>query len=49
MALDDLPWEMRLERLKDLNQSRDLGDNNPHIFVRIFNDRFDKCTPWKIP
>ena len=52
MALDDLPWETRLERLKDPEtKSAILSEDNinPHIFVRIFNDRFDKMYPMEDP
>ena len=52
MALDDLPWETRLERLKDPETKAAIlsEDNiNPHIFVRIFNDRFDKMYPMEDP
>ena len=52
MALDDLPWETRLERLRDPETKAAIlsEDNiNPHIFVRIFNDRFDKMYPMEDP
>ena len=52
MVLDDLPWETRLERLKDPETKAAIlsEDNiNPHIFVRIFNDRFDKMYPMEDP
>ena len=52
MALDDLPWETRLERLKDPEtKSAILSEDNinPHIFVRIFKDRFDKMYPMEDP
>jgi N-acyl-D-amino-acid deacylase len=52
MALDDLPWETRLERLKDPETKAAIlsEDNiNPHIFVRIFSDRFDKMYPMEDP
>ena len=52
MALDDLPWETRLERLGDPETKAAIlsEDNiNPHIFVRIFNDRFDKMYPMEDP
>ena len=52
MALDDLPWETRLERLRDPKTKAAIlsEDNiNPHIFVRIFNDRFDKMYPMEDP
>ena len=52
MALDDLPWKTRLERLRDPETKTAIlsEDNiNPHIFVRIFNDRFDKMYPMEDP
>ena len=52
MALDDMPWETRLERLRDPETKAAIlsEDNiNPHIFVRIFNDRFDKMYPMEDP
>ena len=52
MALDDLPWEERLTRLADPEtKAKILGEENinPHIFVRIFNDRFDKMYPMEDP
>jgi N-acyl-D-amino-acid deacylase len=52
MALDDLPWEERLARLADPDlKAKILGEENinPHIFVRIFNNRFDKMYPMEDP
>jgi len=45
LALDALPLPEKLERLKDPEtKARILGEQNvnPHIFVMIFNDRFER-------
>lgn len=45
MALQDLSWDERVEKLRDPDiKAKILSEDNenPHIFVRIFNDRFDK-------
>ena len=45
LALEDLPLEEKLDRLKDPELKAKLlteQNINPHIFVMIFNDRFDK-------
>jgi N-acyl-D-aspartate/D-glutamate deacylase len=45
LSLDGLPLKEKLERLKDPEiKAKILTEENvnPHIFVRIFNDRYDK-------
>ena len=45
LALEDLPFSEKLERLRDPEvKAKILSEENvnPHIFVRIFNERFDK-------
>jgi N-acyl-D-aspartate/D-glutamate deacylase len=52
MALDDLPHEERMAKLKDpvlKEQILSEENENPHIFVKIFNSRFDKMYPLHEP
>jgi len=45
LSLEDLPFEKKLARLRDPEiKAKILSEDNinPHIFVRIFNSRFDK-------
>jgi len=52
LNLEDLPWEERLEHLKDPETKKKiLQEENisPHIFVRIFNKLHDKMYPLEDP
>jgi N-acyl-D-aspartate/D-glutamate deacylase len=52
LALSDLPVEERLDRLTDPEtKAAILGESNinPHIFVKIFNDKYNKMYPMVDP
>lgn len=52
MSLDDLPHVERMARLRDPEVKAAIlseENDNPHIFVRIFNSRFDKMYPLEEP
>ncbi len=50
--LNDLPWEDKIARLKDPEIKKQIlseENENPHIFVQIFNDRFRHMYPMEDP
>ncbi|MEL0065068.1 MAG: amidohydrolase family protein [Gammaproteobacteria bacterium] len=52
MALDDLPWDQKIEMLKSpAVKAAILSEENdsPHIFVEIFNDRYRHMYPLEEP
>ena len=52
MALDELPWDQKVERLKSpAVKAAILSEKNdsPHIFVEIFNDRYRHMYPLEEP
>jgi len=52
MALDDLPWDQKIEMLKSQAvKAAILSEENdsPHIFVEIFNDRYRHMYPLEEP
>lgn len=52
LSLEDLPWDERIEKLKDpVIKAKILEEenDNPHVFVQIFNDRFKHMYPMEDP
>jgi len=52
LSLEGLPWEEKLEKLRDPEiKAKILAEenDNPHIFVRIFETRFDQMYPLEDP
>ena len=51
-SLLDLPWDERIEKLRDPNiKARILGEKSesPHVFVEIFEERFKNMYPMEDP
>ncbi len=52
MDLQSLPWEERMEKLKDPSVKAKIlaeDNDNPHIFVRLLSDKFDMMYPVEEP